>query len=115
MSLTLAALLFLSQSLAFAYQGKASFAVEGYTQTICTMYGLDTVFVPFGSPHKDSVADCLECTICLIQANLKGLAIGFSPNTDALYILDGSITGPASYALSSPYLFLLFQSRAPPA
>ncbi len=114
-SLTLAALLFFSQSLAFAYQGKASFAVAGYTQTICTMYGLDSVFVPFDSQQKDKIADCLECSVCLIQANLKGLVAGLSPNTDALYILDGRITGQVSYTLSSPYLFLLFQSRAPPA
>ncbi|MCP4187233.1 MAG: hypothetical protein GY763_06460 [Gammaproteobacteria bacterium] len=113
-SLTLAAILFFSQSLAFAYQGKVSSSAEGYTQTICTMYGLDTIFIPVDNQQKDRLFDCLECAVCLIQANLKGLVTDFTPKVDARYIFDGSKTGTASYAFSSPHLFLLFQSRAPP-
>ncbi|MCP4490285.1 MAG: hypothetical protein GY820_23640 [Gammaproteobacteria bacterium] len=113
-SLALAALLFFSQSLAFAYQGKVSSGAEGYTQTICTMYGLDTVFVPVDNPQQDRLSDCLECAVCVIQASMKGLVSGFSPNANAVYMLGDSKIDVDPCVLSSPYLFRLFQSRAPP-
>ncbi|MDH5353291.1 MAG: hypothetical protein OEY09_02505 [Gammaproteobacteria bacterium] len=79
------------------------------------MYGLDTVFVPVGDQQQDRIADCLECAVCLIQANLKGLLGDVTPQAHPGYLFEGRKTGIDSYALSSPHLFLLFQSRAPPA
>ena len=66
------ALIFLFQSIAPGFASLQAQTVDGYTDTIFTMYGPKTVFVAFEQKAPAERPRCFECSVCLLQANLNG-------------------------------------------
>ena len=108
------AIIFLLQSIAPAFQGVMAQTAAGYTDTLCTMYGPVTVFVPLDDEKQQTRSDCYECTRCILQANLNAEAVA------QLFLLDvryfscaGAGAGPL-YRVCRASAFAPFLSRAPP-
>lgn len=89
--------------------------VEGYTQTYCTMYGQETIFVAVGDLQQQSDPECLKCPTCIIQANFNGHPEPISLLVDARYSLDSRKQIEPIHLALNLSLFPRFQSRAPPA
>jgi len=62
--------------------------LEGYTETFCTMYGQETIYIVLGNNQEQSNSNCPECSVCIIQAKLTGLPGPYSVLTHVQYILD---------------------------
>ncbi len=77
---------FLFHSLFPYYVTASSADVEGYTTTICSIYGNQTVFVPLGDGSPASDADpsiYYDCPSCLVHANANGWLETCSPLLEA--------------------------------
>lgn len=109
------ALVFLLQSLAPAFQGVMAQTVIGYTDTICTMYGPRTVFVALQGEQQQIDPECLECSVCIIQANLNGPAEAPVRFLEARFVVDAERLAELLYPAPNPEFFPRFSSRAPPA
>jgi ferredoxin-like protein FixX len=108
------AVIFLLQSIAPAFQGVMAQTVEGYTDTLCTMYGPVTVFVQLDDEKQQTRSDCYECARCTLQAHLNAAAMAHVFSLDARYrSCVGAEVGPL-YRVSRPSAFSPFLSRAPP-
>ena len=109
------ALIFLLQSIAPAFQGVIAKTTDGYTDSLCTMYGPVTVFVPLDDEQKPTRSDCFECSVCILQAQLNAAAVAPVLWRDARYIpVNIARSGPL-YQVSNPLAYAPFLSRAPPA
>ncbi|MDH3763294.1 MAG: hypothetical protein OEU50_20155 [Gammaproteobacteria bacterium] len=109
------AIIFLLQCLAPAFQGVMAKSVNGYTDTLCTMYGSVTVFVSLDEGEPQERPKCWECTACVFQANLNAEPVSHDLRLESRYRLDpDSAVGPL-YRITNPTLFPSFLSRAPPA
>jgi len=102
----LGTLMFLLQSVAPAFQGAMAGTVEGYTETICTMYDQKTVFIAFGDNQEKTDPSCYKCPVCVLQAN-AGHLIG-------PYVLHSRAQIESLYLAPSPSFYSRFLSRAPP-
>lgn len=109
------ALLFLLQSIAPAFQGVMARSVDGYTDTICTMYGPKVVFVALDDNQEQSKPDCQECSVCILQANLNGQPQPVISLLEARFVEDSGRLAELLYADPRPLFFPPFLSRAPPA
>ena len=109
------ALLFLLQTLAPVFQGAMARNVEGYMDTICTMYGPKTVFVALEDSRDQDEKECQECSVCILQANLNGQALPVVSLLEARFIEDTARLAELLYPDPGPVFFARFLSRAPPA
>ena len=80
------AIIFLLQSIAPAFQGVMAQTVEGYTDTLCSMYGPVTVSVRLDDDKRQPRSDCFECTVCILQARLDAAAGAHVSALDARYL-----------------------------
>jgi len=108
------ALIFLLQSVAPAFQGVMARSVDGYIDTICTMYGPKTVFVALGDQEQEEPR-CLECSVCIIQAHLNGQAQLPVSLLEARFVEDSGQLAELLYPDPEPHFVRRFLSRAPPA
>ena len=88
--LLVSAMIFLLQSVAPAFQGVMARTVNGYTETICTMYGPKTIFVVLDDNQEQNNPECRECSVCIFQANLNGQPESRLLLLDARFIEDTS-------------------------
>ncbi|MCP4334652.1 MAG: hypothetical protein GY785_18515 [Gammaproteobacteria bacterium] len=109
------ALIFLLQSIAPAFQGVMARSVDGYMDTICTMYGPKTIFVSLDDTQEQDKPECYECTVCIIQANLNGQPQPPVSLLEARFVEDSRQLSELLYADPGPLFFVRFLSRAPPA
>jgi len=109
------ALIFLLQSIAPAFQGVMARSIEGYVDTICTMYGPKTIFVARGDNQEQDKPECYECTLCIIQANLNGQPQPPVSLLEARFVEDARQLAELLYPDPGPLFFARFLSRAPPA
>lgn len=109
------ALIFLLQSIAPAFQGVLAKTVDGYTDTLCTMYGPVTVFVKLDDEQNRSRTECFECSVCILQAQLNAEAMAHVLSLDTRYIPVASARAGPLYQVSNPPVYSPFLSRAPPA
>jgi len=103
--LLISALAFLLQSIAPAFQGAMAQTAKGYTETICTMYGQETIFIALEDNQEQSNPNCRECPVCIIQANLNGQPEPYTLLIDARYVLDFRGQIEPLYLASYPLLF----------
>ncbi len=113
--LVYSAVIFLLQTIAPAFHGVMAKAVDGYTDTLCTLYGPVTVFVPLADESQQSQNECFECPVCILQANLNGEAVVHALWQIPNYFDDGSAQAGPLYHVSILPLYAPFLSRAPPA
>jgi hypothetical protein len=113
--LLFSALIFLLQSIAPAFQGVMASSVNGYLDTICTMYGPKTVFVKLDDNPQQDRPECRECTVCIIQANLNGQPQPPASLLEARFVADSGQLAELLYPQPEPVFFPRFSSRAPPA
>ncbi len=90
-------------------------SVDGYMDTICTMYGPKTIFVVLGDKQEQNKPECLKCTICIIQANLNGQPQPPISLLEARFAEDAGQLAELLYPDPGPLFFARFLSRAPPA
>jgi len=110
----LSALIFLLQSIAPAFQGAMAGTIEGYTETFCTMYGQETVFIPFTDSQEKTDPSCYTCPVCVLQAK-AGDSIGpYILLVDTQFILDPGVQIEPLYLAPPPSFYSRFLSRAPP-
>jgi hypothetical protein len=109
------ALIFLLQCLAPAFQGAMAKSVNGYTDTLCTMYGSVTVFVSLDEGEPREQSNCWECTACIFQANLNAEPVSHELRLESRYRLDRDSAAGPLYRITNPPLYSSFLSRAPPA
>ena len=109
------ALIFLLQSIAPAFQGVMARSVDGYMNTICTMYGSKTIFVTLDDKQEQNKPECHECTVCIIQANLNGQPQPLISLLEARFVEDAGQLAELLYPDPGPLFFARFLSRAPPA
>lgn len=88
--------------------------VEGFTETYCTMYGQETNFIALEDSQEQTTPKCYECSVCILQANLNGQPVAFTPLLNARYVLDTKSPIEALFLAPNPLLFPRFLSRAPP-
>lgn len=110
----LGALIFLLQSVAPAFQGAMAGTVEGYTETFCTMYGQETVFVAFGDSQEKTDPSCYKCPACIFQVNAGNGIESYVALIDARFKLDHRAQIERLYLTPSPSFYSHFLSRAPP-
>jgi hypothetical protein len=108
------ALIFLLQSVAPAFQGVMARSLDGYIDTICTMYGPKTVFVALGDNQEQEEPRCLECSVCIIQAHLNGQAQLPLLLLEARFVEDSGQLAELLYPEPEPLFVRCFLSRAPP-
>jgi len=113
--LLVSALIFLLQSVAPAFQGVMARSVDGYTDTICTMYGSETIFFALGEKQEQDNPECQKCSVCIIQANLNGQPQSPGSLTEARFVEDTRRLVELLYPEPEPFFFPHFSSRAPPA
>ncbi len=89
-------------------------ATDGYNQTICTVSGLKTVFVPFEDGQRQNPSDCYECPDCIVQANAQDWIETGSPIVVARFIAPQSVRSNLSFRVVADTVFPRFLSRAPP-
>ena len=109
------ALIFLLQSIAPAFQGVMAVSVDGYMDTVCTMYGPKIIFVALDGQQEQNKQECQECTACIIQANLNGQPQTPISLLEARFAEDAGQLAELLYPDPGPLFFVRFQSRAPPA
>jgi len=110
----LGALIFLLQSIAPAFQGAMAGTIEGYTETLCTMYGQEAVFIPFTDSQEKTDPSCYKCPVCVLQAK-AGDSIGpYVPLVDTQFVLDPGVQIEPLYLAPPPSFYSRFLSRAPP-
>ncbi len=109
------AVIFLLQSLAPAFQGVMAKLVDGYTDTLCTMYGPVTVFVKIEDDTSKGQPECYECSVCIIQANLNTEPVCHDLQLETRYRLDPNGSPGPLFQIANLPLFPSFLSRAPPA
>ena len=109
------ALIFLLQSIAPAFQGVMARSVDGYMDTICTMYGPKIIFVTLDDKQEQNKPECQECTVCIIQANLNGQPQPPVSLLEARFAEDAGQVAELLYPDPGPPFFVRFLSRAPPA
>jgi len=109
------ALIFLLQSIAPAFQGVMARSVDGYMDTICTMYGPKTIFVALEDGQEQSKPDCQECSVCILQANLNGQPQPVVSLLEARFVEDSGRLAELLYPDPGARFFARFLSRAPPA
>ena len=109
------ALIFLLQSIAPAFQGVMARSVDGYMDTICTMYGPKIIFVTLDDKQEQNKPECQECTVCIIQANLNGQPQPPVSLLEARFAEDAGQVAELLYPDPGPLFFVRFLSRAPPA
>lgn len=108
-------LIFLLQSIAPAFAGVMSQSADGRVDTLCTMYGPVTVQVQLDDENQQTRADCYECSVCILQAQLNAEAATNTLWLTACYIPVSSPQAGPLYQASSPPVYAPFLSRAPPA
>ena len=109
------AVIFLLQSIAPAFQGVMANSVDGYTDTLCTMYGTVTVFVKLDDEQQQSQTDCYECSVCILQAQLNAEAVAPVLWLDVRYRRVTDVHAGPLYRASANPVYSPFLSRAPPA
>ncbi|MCP4387972.1 MAG: hypothetical protein GY802_06735 [Gammaproteobacteria bacterium] len=109
------AIIFLLQCLAPAFQGVMAKSANGYSDTLCTMYGPVTVFVKLEDGEPGDKPNCYECSVCIIQANLNAEPVSHDLQLETRYRLDPNSSSGPLYQIANPPLFPSFLSRAPPA
>ncbi len=107
-------LIFLLQSIAPAFQGVMARSVDGYFDTICTMYGAKTVFVALEQGEEQKKIDCWECSVCILQANLDGQPQPVVSSLEVRFVEDSRRLSELLYPDPEPLFFAAFLSRAPP-
>jgi len=90
-------------------------SVDGYMDTICTMYGSNTIFVTLDDKQEQNKPECQECTVCIIQANLNGQPQPPISLLEARFVEDAGQLVELLYPDPGPLFFARFLSRAPPA
>lgn len=110
----LGTLMFLLQSVAPAFQGAMPGTIQGYTETICTMYGQETVFIAFGDNQEKTDPNCNKCPVCVLQANAGQLIGPYAPLIDTRFVLHSRAQIESLYLAPSPSFYSRFLSRAPP-
>ena len=110
------ALIFLLQSIAPAFQGVMANTMDGYTDTLCTMYGPVTVVVQqLDDEQEQARFNCYDCSVCILQAQLNAQAVMHVWSPDARYVPVTSARAGPLYRVSYPPVYSPFLSRAPPA
>ena len=109
------ALIFLLQSITPAFQGVMARSVDGYMDTICTMYGPKTIFVALDDKQEQNEPECQKCTVCIIQANLNGQPQPPISLLEVRFAEDAGQLAELLYPDPGPLFFVRFLSRAPPA
>ena len=109
------AVIFLLQTLAPTFQGVMAKSVNGYTDTLCTMYGPVTVFIKIEDDEPKDRSACYECSICIIQANLNAGPVYQGLQLETRYRLDADVSPGPLFQVPNLTLFPNFFSRAPPA
>jgi len=109
------ALIFLLQSIAPAFLGVMARSVDGYMDTVCTMYGSKTIFVTLDDKQEQNKPECQECTVCIIQANLNGQPQPPISLLEVRFVEDAGQLAELLYPDPGPLFFARFLSRAPPA
>jgi hypothetical protein len=112
--LLVSTLFFLLQSIVPAFQGAMARTVDGYTETVCTMYGPKTIFIVLDDKQEKRNSRCPECSVCVLQANLNGVPETCTLLIDVRYLLDSRGENEPLYLASNPLFFPRFLSRAPP-
>lgn len=113
--LLFSALIFLLQSVAPAFQGVMARSVDGYTDTICTMYGPKIIFVEMGEKQEQDRLECQDCPVCILQANLNGQAQPPLSLLEVRFVEDNRQLAELLYPDPEPFFMPRFLSRAPPA
>ena len=90
-------------------------SVDGYMDTICTMYGSKIIFVALDDKQEQNKPECQECTVCIIQANLNGQPQSPVSLLEARFAEDAGQLAELLYPDPGPLFFVSFLSRAPPA
>jgi len=112
--LLVSTLFFLLQSIVPAFQGAMARTVDGYTETVCTMYGPKTIFVVLDDRQEKRNSKCPECSVCVLQANLNGTPEPSTILIDVRYLLDSRGEIESLYLAPNHFFFPRFLSRAPP-
>ncbi len=89
-------------------------APDGYNQTICTVSGLQTVFVAFEDGQRQNPPDCYECPDCIVQANAEDWIETGNPAVEARVIVHQSVRNDPPFQVVADSVFPRFLSRAPP-
>ena len=107
-------LIFLLQSVAPAFQGAMAGTIQGYTATLCTMYGQETVFIAFEDNQEKTDPSCYKCPACINQAKSSPWTGPYTSLIDTRFVLDSRVQIEPLYLAPSPAYYSCFLSRAPP-
>ncbi len=108
------ALVFLLQSILPAFQSVMARSVDGYFDIVCTMSGMQTVFVPLEDSRPQELPVCQECPLCVVPGSFDDSLI---PAPRALTTHHRFASGHAIdpvHLTYAPLFYPLFLSRAPP-
>ncbi len=102
-------------SLAPYFQTAVASTANGYSETICSSYGLKTVFISFETEQQQKPSDCFECPPCIVQANAGDWIEADVTFTEPRFVRHQPGQAEPLYwaSLSEPHFFR-FLSRAPP-
>lgn len=100
----------------FIAQTASASTDNGYMTTICTTYGLKTVFVNFDENQpQENKNRHFDCPHCVIQSNASGWMASYSFTLEPQILpLDKSEIAPTS-SIPKTSFSRHFLSRAPPA
>jgi len=88
--------------------------IEGYTATLCTMYGQETVFIAFEDNQEKTDTSCYKCPACINQAKSSAWMGSYRSLIDTRYVLDSRVQIEPLYLAPPLAYYSRFLSRAPP-